>query len=78
MEDKAKWAYQHAKEELHKSAETLQREDEPRTPEEAQLAHGEIPSSTAEVLAKEVGAGASVAPLTPEKEPRASVIQPTQ
>lgn len=44
--DKARWAVEHTREEAHKSMSKLQEEMQPRTPEEAAIAQGEIPSDT--------------------------------
>ncbi|KAL4515527.1 hypothetical protein Ndes2437B_g06963 [Nannochloris sp. 'desiccata'] len=60
IEDKAKWTYDHTKDELiGKSATETHQEMLPKNAYEAELAHGAIPSSTEEVLAKQVG-GASL------------------
>ena len=44
--DKARWTVEHAQEEVSKGMSKLQEDMEPATPEEAAIAHGEIPSDT--------------------------------
>lgn len=61
-ENKARWAYEHTKDELlHKSSAETHAEMAPHTPYDAKLAHGEVPSSTQEIL------GGAPAPGTPVK-----------
>jgi hypothetical protein len=56
VEDKAQWTYDHTKDELFgKSAAETHQEMEPKNAYEAELAHGAIPSSTEQVLSKQVG-----------------------
>ncbi|KAL4514862.1 hypothetical protein Ndes2437A_g06939 [Nannochloris sp. 'desiccata'] len=58
IEDKAKWTYDHTKDELiGKSATETHQEMLPKNAYEAELAHGAIPSSTEEVLAKQSAMG---------------------
>ena len=51
-EERVKEAYADTKEELNRKARELQEDMEPKTVEEYKLSHGEIPKSTAEVLAE--------------------------